>query len=609
MAYTVEKFGKPYKVVASGPINETMQYIEDALNEIDNKTGKIDEKIDKTEKGAAGGVATLDGNRKVPTEQIPDKAYSQVFEVNSLQEQLALSANIGDICKRADLLRTFVLKQAPADTFENWMEISAEGQVIPVSTVGITPFTTNFFIQDWESVPDSPGMYRLVYTESEHNLGANQQLYAFLKNADGNAIFADFTVDILGTVTILSDCTFDGYVIITNLFSNTDALNCVPYSINRAMIGSDNSEALFTQDGSSVTLNTTQPILLFDGFNNKQLINLSETFDVTELNGVYEIFIDSDDIVENNLTALRFISVDDYLGVVKRLPTVGSEGQRCYVAYGHSYEYSNGGWNLKAFTYTGRVVINAGTITDLYVQPYNQNGVFTNYLSSNKDYLFGSEINGLTIKFTSETTITVNVGECLSYDRQKILNLENTLVKNVQTKWAPGSNAGALIGELPVGTKWLHVFVIGDDFGNIDVAVSTEITPNLSDLAQFNHYRRIGTLPINNENSNIVNFEQQGEIFYKTQLIYNNTLSSSSATEIPVTDYLPEINNLTVLYGINLDTNATATIQSDNFTYDFVFKAGTFKLEKTTTLKVAVDSTTTGKVYVIGYIDKRDLWI
>ena len=58
-----------------------------------------------------------------------------------------------------------------------------------------------------------------------------------------------------------------------------------------------------------------------------------------------------------------------------------------------------------------------------------------------------------------------------------------------------------------------------------------------------------------------------------------------------------------------MDTNATATIQSDNFTYDFVFKAGTFKLEKATTLKVAVDSTTTGKVYVMGYIDKRDLWI
>lgn len=608
MAYTVEKFGKPYKVVASGPINETMQYIEDALNEIDNKTSKIDEKIDKTEKGAAGGVATLDGNRKVPTEQIPDKAYSQVFEVNSLQEQLALSANVGDICKRADLLRTFVLKQTPASVFENWMEISAEGQVIPVSTDGIAPFTKEFSETDWEDSADF-STYRLVFTESEHKLGTRNQLFVLLKNSTGNIVYPDYKVDNLGTVTVFSNSKFNGVIVITDLYGNNDPLNCVPYSVNRAMYGSDGTEALFDNKGTTITLNVTQPVLLVDGFNNKYVIDAARDVEPEGLTGTYEIFIDTDDISDNSLETLRFVPVTDYLGVVKQLPKSGSDGQRCYVAYGHSYEFSNGAWNLKAFTYTGRAVINAGTITDLYVQPYNQNGVFTNYLSSNKDYLFGSEINGLIIKFTSETTITVNVGECLSYDRQKILNLENTLVKNVQTKWAPGSNAGALIGEIPVGTKWLHVFVIGDDFGNIDVAVSTEITPNLSDLAQFNHYRRIGTLPINNENSNIINFEQQGEIFYKTQLIYNNTLSSNSATEILVTDYLPEINNLTVLYGINLDTNATATIQSDNFTYDFVFKAGTFKLEKATTLKIAVDSTTTGKVYVLGYIDKRDLWI
>ena len=58
--------------------------------------------IPATEKGAAGGVATLDSQGKIPTTQIPAAALPQLFVVNNATERLNLTAQEGDECKQLD---------------------------------------------------------------------------------------------------------------------------------------------------------------------------------------------------------------------------------------------------------------------------------------------------------------------------------------------------------------------------------------------------------------------------------------------------------------------------------------------------------------------------
>lgn len=614
--YEIPNRAVSYKTVCAGPINQNTEYIEDALNSIDNKASKIDEKIDKTEKGAAGGVATLDGNSKIPSGQIPDEAYSQVFEVNSLEEQLALDANIGDVCKRSDVLRTYILRQLPANTMANWMEISAQGQVIPISTDGIEPYTTTFTTTDWELIPNE-ARYRLVITESEHNLGLNKELFALLKTEDGHNVYPDYSVDNLGTVTVYSNDVFNGTVVITDLYGNNDPLNCVAYSVNRAMIGSNGEEALFINNGTSLGLNVTQPVMLVDGFNNRYVIDAARETDVSELeDGTYEIFIDTANIEDGSLMSFTFVPTTNYLGVVRRVPSSGSNGQRCYVAYGQSYEYENGGWNLYAFTHVGRVIIADGKITDLYTRPYNQNDVTTNYLSSNKDYLFGDKINGLSLHRYNGHVFTVRAGECLSFDQQKLMLLESDISRHITNPWAwPWTNnAGGLIGELSDTDRFINIFLIGNDYGETDICSSVSETPDLSVTGRFNHYRRIGTVRFYDNHSDIYdfNFQDDGKFYYHGSTInaYTGAFSGGDTT-IQMSDFIPR----TASYAIcttEYDTSVVSTISSSGTIAVLSGQAITFTvpIQSNNNYQFAIrtNPSTSGTVRVLGFIDKRSLW-
>lgn len=79
--------------------------------------------IQSTEKGANNGVATLGGDGKVPTSQLPAIAISDTFVVNSQAAMLALSADVGDIAVRTDINTSFILTATPASTLANWQEL------------------------------------------------------------------------------------------------------------------------------------------------------------------------------------------------------------------------------------------------------------------------------------------------------------------------------------------------------------------------------------------------------------------------------------------------------------------------------------------------------
>jgi phage-related tail fiber protein len=79
--------------------------------------------IPLAQKAAANGVATLDGNSLVPTNQLPALAITNTFVVASEAAMLALTAETGDVAVRTDVSKSFILTATPASTLANWQEL------------------------------------------------------------------------------------------------------------------------------------------------------------------------------------------------------------------------------------------------------------------------------------------------------------------------------------------------------------------------------------------------------------------------------------------------------------------------------------------------------
>lgn len=87
--------------------------------------------IPLTQKGQAGGVATLDGTSKIPQAQLPDISITDTHVVASQVEMLALNAQPGDVAIRTDISSTYILKTSPATTLSNW-------ELLPAPSDGVS---------------------------------------------------------------------------------------------------------------------------------------------------------------------------------------------------------------------------------------------------------------------------------------------------------------------------------------------------------------------------------------------------------------------------------------------------------------------------------------
>lgn len=70
-----------------------------------------------------GEVPVLDVNGKIDTSILPAIAISDTFVVNSQSAMLALIAEVGDVCVRTDLNKSFILKNSPSSELANWQEL------------------------------------------------------------------------------------------------------------------------------------------------------------------------------------------------------------------------------------------------------------------------------------------------------------------------------------------------------------------------------------------------------------------------------------------------------------------------------------------------------
>lgn len=75
-------------------------------------------------------VVTLNSEGKIDSSYLPPLAITQPFPVANEAEMLALDAQVGDVAIRSDISKSFILREAPASTAANWLELLS-----PVSPV------------------------------------------------------------------------------------------------------------------------------------------------------------------------------------------------------------------------------------------------------------------------------------------------------------------------------------------------------------------------------------------------------------------------------------------------------------------------------------------
>lgn len=90
---------------------------------------------------SSGNIPILDANGKIDTAVLPALAISDTFVVSSQTAMLALTAEIGDICVRTDLNKSYILKTAGASTLSNWQELLTPTDVV-TSVAGKTGAVT-----------------------------------------------------------------------------------------------------------------------------------------------------------------------------------------------------------------------------------------------------------------------------------------------------------------------------------------------------------------------------------------------------------------------------------------------------------------------------------
>lgn len=70
-----------------------------------------------------GEIPALDVNGKLPVSTIPAVAITDVYVVADEAEMVTLPAEPGDIAILTDSSKTYILKQSPASTLANWVEL------------------------------------------------------------------------------------------------------------------------------------------------------------------------------------------------------------------------------------------------------------------------------------------------------------------------------------------------------------------------------------------------------------------------------------------------------------------------------------------------------
>ena len=224
--------------------------------------------------------------------------------------------------------------------------------------------------------------------------------------------------------------------------------------------------------------------------------------------------------------------------------------------------------------------------------------------------------------------INVNIGKARAKDDSTDIVLPSALIKQIDSNWGLGSNAGGFPSGLTLGSDiWYHFFVISKPDGTADAGFDTSLTATnllgLSDAGAsgFTKYRRVGSV-LTDGSANIIQFTQYGNDFiWNTKILdYSATTGiPTTATDLTLTTPLgiktkPKVNllytnsaNVLIYFidktsGLELAVSNTSSAGQRNAEVFEPFYTDTSStLQHYSTASTATDY----QVYSYGYIDNR----
>lgn len=135
---TSAQYTKLNGITAGATANQADAYLLNRTNhtgtQLSSTISNFNASADARISNAAGSsIASLVGG-KIPTDQLPAIAITEVFVVNSQAQQLALTAQSGDVAVRTDLSQTYVNNGGTAGTMADWTLLQTPtGSVVSVN--------------------------------------------------------------------------------------------------------------------------------------------------------------------------------------------------------------------------------------------------------------------------------------------------------------------------------------------------------------------------------------------------------------------------------------------------------------------------------------------
>ena len=146
------------------------------------------------------------------------------------EEMLGLTAQEGDVCVRTDLEKSFILKQAPASTVGNWIELDS-----PTDAVQSVNGKTGAVVLSTDDIAEGTTNQYFTETRATQNFNTNIAITNSTSLADGDTLF--HTDDNLPADQVTTDGNHQ-------FVTNTQLARL--QATTRIMVGADATSALST---------------------------------------------------------------------------------------------------------------------------------------------------------------------------------------------------------------------------------------------------------------------------------------------------------------------------------------------------------------------------
>ena len=133
---------------------------------------------------ANGNVVVVGSDGKIDPNLMPALAITSVHVVASEDEMLGLTAQEGDVCVRSDEEKSYILKQSPASTLANWIELDS-----PTDKVQSVNGKTGTVVLTTDDIAEGSTNQYYTETRATGNFNTNIALTNSTSLADGDTLF------------------------------------------------------------------------------------------------------------------------------------------------------------------------------------------------------------------------------------------------------------------------------------------------------------------------------------------------------------------------------------------------------------------------------------